>query len=82
VQKNPENLKKFKGILPTPTVTSSQSKAQCKDLEKLHSELAQKNFFKILFPVIFFFRNPLHRYEIPIEILLKRKIFRTKPTTP
>jgi len=26
--------------------------------------------------------DPLHRYEIPTEILLKMKLFRPKPATP
>jgi len=38
-------------------VASSRSKAQCKDLEKLHQKHGQGDFLKILFPVIFFFRN-------------------------
>ena len=55
VRKNPENLKNFIGIFSA--VASRRSKAQCKDLRKLHKKHAQGNFLKILFPVIFSFRN-------------------------
>jgi len=54
-EENPGKPQKNIGILPA--VAASRSKAQCKDLEKLHPKHAQGNFLKTLFSVIFFFRN-------------------------
>ena len=55
VRKGPKNLNFFIGILSA--VASNRSKAQSKDLRKLHWKHAEGFFLKLLFPVEFFFHN-------------------------
>ena len=46
------------------------------------SVLYSGHFFLWVVRKIILLAHPLHRYEIPTEILLKMKLFRPKPATP